>query len=239
MDCLSVIYTMRLLCFSSRFFFQLHHWHALALFLYLPHQSVSFSLGNSAIALTTLSLFSCPLWRWEIWTAPKSLTSVWPHSQLPPSSPILLCSPPLLLLLRHADALHYSAVSNFSQHQKQNKVIWIFHYYYSLLTGWQNSKLPSVLCEVQWLTGLRTLTIFCVFPHVSFSCQAPMTHILHMSVRAGCPVIFCALTNPTLVFDISQTNGTIFSNPHYNSRKSWKKITIHYYLQGLLTSHCA
>lgn len=38
--------------------------------------------------------FSCPLWRWEIWTAPKSFNSVWPHPQLPPSSPTLLCSPP-------------------------------------------------------------------------------------------------------------------------------------------------
>lgn len=76
-------------------------------------------------------------------------------------------------------------------------------------------KLPSVLREVQWVTGM--------FPHVSFSCQAPMIGILHMSTRAGCPVIFCPLTNATLVFDISQTNGTVFLNPHYNSRKSWKK----------------
>lgn len=99
-DGLSVIYTMCLLCFSSCsfFFYQLHHWHALALLLYLPHQSVSFSPSNSAITLTTLSVFSCPLRRWEIWTAPKSFTSVWPHPQLPHLPPSSFALPLLLLL---------------------------------------------------------------------------------------------------------------------------------------------
>lgn len=196
----AVSYTMCLLCFSScSFFYQLHHRHALALFLYLPHQSVSFSPSNSAITLTTLSVFSCPLRRWEIWTAPKSFTSVWPHPQLPhlPPSSFAL---PLLLLLPSSSASFDSSNCSMLIHIHTHSITQqgttfpsirnqiyssIFHLYcyYSLVTSWQNSKLSCCQFCVKisgslawgcWQFSTRFLMfLFLVKPqwYTSYTCQ--------------------------------------------------------------------